>query len=147
MPWRRGSSSASSARGTCAFSAASSTRCTRNGWAAAAVRARTSTPAATLTDPADPGVYSWAMAPKPPSKDKVDPEVSFSWPGQQRRQDPGVLEARLAQRRQRQQPPEREQPKEPQPQREPQQQQQQRPSGRAQLPARREDVTPSGARD
>src|SRR5207248_5608750 len=104
------------------------------------------TPAATLTDPADPGVYSWAMAPKPPSKDKVDPEVSFSWPGQQRRQDPGVLEARLAQRRQRQQPPEREQPTEPQPQREPQQQQQQ-PSGRAQLPARREDVTPSGARD
>src|SRR5205823_4629039 len=51
-------------------------------------------PAATLTDPADPGVYSWTMAPKPPSKDKVDPEVSFSWPGQQRRQDPGVLEAR-----------------------------------------------------
>src|SRR5947208_931600 len=62
------------------------------------------------------------MAPKPPPTGRdVDEEVSFSWPGKQRRRpDPGVLEARVAQRRQRQPQPQpapevREQPQEPAP--------------------------------
>src|SRR5438309_7587134 len=42
------------------------------------------------------------MARKPPDP-RIDPEVSFNWPGQRRRQEPGVLDSRLAARRQRQQ--------------------------------------------
>src|SRR3954447_19215697 len=46
------------------------------------------------------------MAGKPPPRRNEDPEVSFSWPGQQpRRQEPGVLEARLAQLRRQQKSP------------------------------------------
>src|SRR5256885_697991 len=60
------------------------------------------------------------MAAKPPPTGRdVEEEVSFSWPGQQRRRpDAGVLEARVAQRRQRQAQPAREvreQPQEPAP--------------------------------
>ncbi|MBV8160821.1 MAG: hypothetical protein JO265_07850 [Acidimicrobiia bacterium] len=89
------------------------------------------------------------MAPKPPpsSRGDVDPEVTFSWPGQRRRPDPGVLETRLAQRRQRQQPGSRGRPDdEPVPATSRLQ-----PTirgevpARAQPPARREDV--SQARD
>src|SRR5438270_10474809 len=42
------------------------------------------------------------MARKPPDRG-ANPEVSFNWPGQRRRQDPGVLDTPLAARRQRQQ--------------------------------------------
>src|SRR5207237_1207205 len=42
------------------------------------------------------------MARKPPARG-ADPEVSFNWPGQRRRQEPGVLDGRLAARRERQQ--------------------------------------------
>ncbi|HZY85712.1 MAG TPA: hypothetical protein VFE78_12835, partial [Gemmataceae bacterium] len=95
-----------------------------------------------------------ASKPPPPPRRDVDPEVSFSWPGQtpgqtRKRQDPGVLEARVAQRRQQRQ----------------QGQQAAEPeagqgagsgsgsgSGSAagtgsRLPARRDDVSPTGARD
>lgn len=83
------------------------------------------------------------MAPKPPSPGRKVDEVSFSWPGQQRkRPDPGVLEARVAQRRQRQQtvqsPSEEaraEEPPSPPPAR------------AAQPPARRDDVSATGQRD
>src|SRR4051812_25461898 len=78
------------------------------------------------------------MAPKPPPTGRdLDEEVSFSWPGQQRRRpDPGVLEARVAQRRQRQAQPApevREQPQEPASAPAPA-------PPKAQPPARREDV-------
>src|SRR5581483_5415950 len=84
------------------------------------------------------------MASKPPPSGRnVDPEVSFNWPGQTpRRQDPGVLEARVAQRRQRQQ-----QQQDQQQQRSQRAQQQQPAEPESKLPARREDVSPSGARD
>ncbi|MBV9410240.1 MAG: hypothetical protein JO148_01480 [Acidimicrobiia bacterium] len=87
------------------------------------------------------------MASKPPpSREGADPEdVSFSWPGQQgqrKRQDPGVLEARVAQRRQQRQ--QQSQPQQPAPEPEAA-----APAagGAGKLPARREDVSPSGARD
>jgi hypothetical protein len=76
------------------------------------------------------------MAPKPPPTGRdLDDEVSFSWPGQKRRRpDAGVLETRVAQRRQR----------EPQPQPAPEvAEQPQEPAQtppKAQPPARREDV-------
>ncbi|MBV8981043.1 MAG: hypothetical protein JO086_09110 [Acidimicrobiia bacterium] len=42
------------------------------------------------------------MAPNPPSGRDVDDDVSFSWPGQQRRRpEQGILEARVAERRRR----------------------------------------------
>src|SRR3954449_1265436 len=77
------------------------------------------------------------MAPKRPPPE-ADPEVSFNWPGgqQRRRPDPGVLEARVAQRRQRQQQP---QPTPDEPAA--------APPPKAQPPARREDVSPSAPRD
>src|SRR5437763_239746 len=43
------------------------------------------------------------MARKPP-EGGADPEVDFNWPGQRRRREPGVLDMRLAARRQREQP-------------------------------------------
>ncbi|MBV8303417.1 MAG: hypothetical protein JOZ04_04350, partial [Acidimicrobiia bacterium] len=77
------------------------------------------------------------MAPKqPPPPQSADPEVSFSWPGQQRRRpDPGVLETRIAARRVRDQPP-AEPAVEPEPK---------AASSGANLPARRERLAASGA--
>src|SRR5690348_8837882 len=67
----------------------------------------------------------------PPSRRSEDPEVSFSWPGQQpRRQEPGVLEARLAQRRRQQKSSQEPAPKPSSSSAEP----------TANLPARREPV-------
>src|SRR5438874_1430328 len=81
------------------------------------------------------------MAPKPPpARRDTEDEVSFSWPGQQRkRQDQGVLEARLAQRRQRQPAPEPKPDPEPKPERPAPKEAAPAPP-KAQLPARREDV-------
>src|SRR5947209_11578990 len=81
------------------------------------------------------------MAPKPPpSRRDADSEVSFNWPGQQRkRRDQGTLETRLAARRASQQAQaqtkteEREAPAAPAPEREPS-------SRGANLPARRQQL-------
>ena len=79
------------------------------------------------------------MAPKPPpSRRDADSEVSFNWPGQQRkRRDQGTLETRLAARRASQQAQtkteEREAPAAPAPEREPS-------SSAANLPARRQQL-------
>src|SRR5438105_9952618 len=77
------------------------------------------------------------MAPKPPpSRRDADSEVSFNWPGQQRkRRDQGTLETRLAARRASQQTKteEREAPAAPAPEREPS-------SSAANLPARRQQL-------
>src|SRR4051794_5012851 len=86
------------------------------------------------------------MAPKPPpSRRNVDPEVTFNWPGQQRRpREPGVLDVRLAARRERQQAANEaasaasgSAPAEPPGQAPP----------KSQPPARRADVTASNARE
>jgi hypothetical protein len=79
------------------------------------------------------------MASKPRPRD-VDPEVSFSWPGQRKRPDQGVLEARVAERRQRQKQAEEPAPAPPPPAGA-------RDARESRVPARREDVVPPGGRD
>src|SRR5205807_9074843 len=75
------------------------------------------------------------MARKPPER-KVDPEVSFNWPGQRRRQDPAVVDVRLAARRQRQQQATKPEPPEPKPE-----------PPKAQPPATRAQSTATDARE
>src|SRR5437763_17100719 len=77
------------------------------------------------------------MARKPPDR-KDDPEVSFNWPGQRRRQDPAVVDVRLAARRQRQQQATK---PEPTPEQEPP------PPPKAQPPATRAQSTATNARE
>src|SRR5438270_9050391 len=79
------------------------------------------------------------MARKPPDRG-VDPEVSFNWPGQRRRQDPGVLDTRLAARRQRQQAATDAAPPPPPPPPPPA-------TTPAKPPATRSDTTAAGARE
>src|SRR3954447_18549434 len=92
----------------------------------------------------------------PPPRGDVDPEVSFSWPGQRRRPDQGVLEARVAQRRRRQQQTDADEagaPAPPAPPAPPPPASDAPGRERAQAPAppgppaRRDDTTASGARD
>jgi hypothetical protein len=75
------------------------------------------------------------MARKPPDR-KGDPEVSFNWPGQRRRQDPGVVDVRLAARRQRQQQATEAEPAAPKPA-----------PTKAQPPATRAQSQAAGARE
>src|SRR5207302_3063812 len=63
-------------------------------------------------------------------------EVSFNWPGQRRRQDPAVVDVRLAARRQRQQQATKPEPPEPKPE-----------PPKAQPPATRAQSTATNARE
>src|SRR5213593_3983228 len=85
------------------------------------------------------------MPRKPPERN-VDPEVSFSWPGQRRREDSGVVDVRLAARAQRQaqRQPDTDEQRHENPQFAPQGPP---PTARAQPPATRSQTTASSARE